>query len=104
MSPVPGNSILSSMQLRSLDRNSFLIQLHYIALFFGIGQAGSVDAMGTALPSLRIHCIPYSVKERLSGLAMCAHLSIMVARAAFLRCKSKAFLVVSLVLPTYSGQ
>ena len=68
-----------------------MIQLHDIALFIDTGQAGSVDARGTALLALRDH--PYSVKEGISGLAICAHLSIMVARTALLRCRSKAFSV-----------
>ena len=66
-----------------------MIQLHDIALPNDNGQAGSVDAKETALPSVRDHA--YSVKVGISALVMCALLSIVVARVALLRCKSKAF-------------
>ena len=65
-----------------------MLQLHEIAFFIDTGHAGSVDARGVAMPSLRDH--PYSVKGGMSGLAMCALLSIKVARAALFRCRSKA--------------
>ena len=66
-----------------------MIQLHDIALPNDNGQARSVDARETALPSVTDH--PFSVKEGISGLVMCALLSIVVARVALLRCKSKTF-------------
>ena len=53
--------------------------LHDIALFIDTGQAGSVDGQGTAFLSLRDH--PYSLKEGISGLAMCVKIIFYIFRS-----------------------
>ena len=101
-SPVPGNGILSSMRLPSLPRNSFSSSLWYSCMI-----------LPCSLTQVRLawlhchHCETTHTLWKKDYLAWwCVHvyllwlcLSIMVTRAAFPRCRSKAFSVVWTCVP-----
>lgn len=57
-------------------------------MFIDTGQAGFVEVIGTVFPLSIDH--PNSVHKGISGLEMCALLSMSVARAALFRCRRNA--------------